>query len=282
MRGSQPTAHPFPTLHPKQPIGGAMSNLSSSFSRSVALYRAEARAYLLNAIRPLSPKQARLVIFAQGRTGTTLLESLLVSTGHFKAGGEMLNCNDHRIRYPFSYTVGRAKDEAPQNFFFHVKIYHLTRDRGQRPVDPAKFLGNLHQNGWKILYLRRDNILQHALSNLVAEARGNYHRYENSEEKLRFSIDPSELRRMLRERREFQVQEVAALEGLPRMSFQYETNLEDATEQQRTVDTILDTLGLERRPAQAKTLKVNRFAPSELIENFREIDEIVRAEGLEW
>jgi LPS sulfotransferase NodH len=259
-----------------------MSNLSSSFSRSAILYRAEARAYLLNAVRSLSSKQVRLVIFAQGRTGTTLLESLLVSTGHFTAGGEMLSCDDHRIRYPFSYTMGRAKDAAPQNFFFHVKIYHLTRDRGQRPVDPAKFLRNLHQKGWKIVYLRRQNILRHALSNLVAEARGNYHRFENSEEKLRFSVDTTELRRLLRERRDFQVQEVAALEGLPRINFEYETNLEDVTEQQRTVDTILDTLGLERRPARAKTLKVNQFTPSELIENFQEIDEIVRAEGLEW
>ena len=65
-------------------------------------------AYLFNAIKTKSPDQVRVVIFAQGRTGSTLLESLLCSTGHFFKNGELLN-NDtgkNEIIFPTQYIRG--------------------------------------------------------------------------------------------------------------------------------------------------------------------------------
>ncbi|MDY7024190.1 MAG: hypothetical protein SWJ54_23045, partial [Cyanobacteriota bacterium] len=51
----------------------------------------ELLSYLCEHIRKSSPNQVRTLIFAQGRTGSNLLENLLVSTGYFRKTGEKLN-----------------------------------------------------------------------------------------------------------------------------------------------------------------------------------------------
>ena len=121
-------------------------------------------AYLFNAIKTKSPDQVRAVIFAQGRTGSTLLESLLCSTGHFFKNGELLN-NDtgkNEIIFPTQYIRGLSKWESDSNFIFHVKIYQLTRDR-KRPVDPTTFMETLCKEGFKVIYLRRNNFCKACL-----------------------------------------------------------------------------------------------------------------------
>ena len=131
---------------------------------NIRFRRHEVLAYLFNIIKPHSSGQVRVVIFAQGRTGSTLLESLLCSTGHFFKYGELLN-NDsgkNEVIFPTQYIRGLSKWESDSNFIFHVKIYHLTRDR-KRPVDPKIFLDTLYNDGFKVIFLRRNNLVRHVL-----------------------------------------------------------------------------------------------------------------------
>jgi hypothetical protein len=241
----------------------------------------EAGLYLADALRRSDPGQVRAVIFAQGRTGSTLLESLLDATGHFVSRGELLSCDEREPRRPLAYMRGSARRAAPRHVVGHVKVYHLTRDR-RRPVDPARFLGALHADGWRIVHLVRGNILRHGLSTLVAEARGEFHRFHDRDEELVIDVDPEALRGLLAERRAFARDEAAALGDLPRVTVRYEDDLADGSRHQQTADRLLDAFGLPRRPVAAGTRKVNRFEPRDLIRNYDAIDAVVREEGLSW
>jgi LPS sulfotransferase NodH len=239
----------------------------------------ELAAYAADLVRPLDPRATRAVIFAQGRTGSTLLEGLLCSTGHFSENGEILNCHTREIWAPLSFTLGEAKRRGPANFLFHVKIYQLTRDR-RRPIDVACFLRGLHHRGWRIIYLHRSDVARHVLSTFVAGARGSYHKLEADDRRLRFAVDPDAFERIYLERRAFRDQELAALAGLPHFDVNYESDLESAEGHQPLVDRLLDWLGLERRPASARTRRINVYPPEELVENYRELVDRLRAREL--
>jgi len=126
-------------------------------------------AYANNRWRSSDPEQIKLLIFGQGRSGSTLLESLLESTGYFVCHGELLRPEAREIADPFRFVQGIGKSCSPQHSVFHLKIYQLTRDR-ENKVDPAELLGSLERVGWKYIYLKRENVVQQQLSNLLAEA----------------------------------------------------------------------------------------------------------------
>lgn len=50
----------------------------------------EVRAYL-HYFKPASSQRTRILIFAQGRTGSSLLEDLICSSGYFQPNREILN-----------------------------------------------------------------------------------------------------------------------------------------------------------------------------------------------
>ena len=249
--------------------------------RALAFRADEAALYAHDTLRGFHPDQRRVLIFAQGRTGSTLLESLMASTGHFRSQGEILSCDEREVRRPLAYLRGAAKRAGACHVVGHVKVYHLGRDR-RRPVDAGQALAHLHDRGWHIVHLRRSDILRHALSTLVAEARGDFHRFDDRDERLSLRVDTRALRRLLDERRAFDRDEAAALGDLPRQRVQYETDLADAAMHQPTIDRLMDGIGLPRRPVRARTRKVNRFDPRELIRNYDAVDRIVQDQGLAW
>lgn len=252
-----------------------------STTRAIAFRSRERAVYAADTLMRLRPDQVRVLIFGQGRTGSTLLESLLGSTGHFATHGEILSCDEREVRRPLALMRGRAKLDRTRPSVSHVKIYHLTRDR-RAPVDPHEFLASLNELGWRIVYLARDDILRHALSTLVAEARGDYHRFHDRDEELRIDVDPDNLRRLIEERRHFRDDEAYALDGLPHESVVYETDLADRDRHQETVDRLMTAFGLPRSAVRADTRKVNRFDPRALIRNYDAVDRIVAEEGLKW
>ncbi len=213
----------------------------------------EAWLYLWNLLRPNAPRQVRVVIFGQGRTGSTLLESLICSTGHFDGNGELLNIDRYgEILFPLQFVQGLAKWKTSNNFIFHVKVYQLNRDR-RRPVEPASFLTALHDRGWRVIYLKRDNVIKHVLSNVVAEHRGAYHKYdEGTEESKKVVVDCERFAERVRERQRFAMEEQAALGSIDHHTVVYERDLQHAAAHQGTIDGVLDYLGLERRTATSR------------------------------
>lgn len=229
----------------------------------------EALNYACNFLKPAPRDQIRVLIFAQGRTGSTLLESLICSTGHFHEHGEILNTRRGEIVYPVQYVRGLCRRESSCNIIFHTKLSHLTRDR-KRPVDPAAFLNALYGDGWHIIHLRRRNKVQHALSNIVARHRGAYHKYSDAEEEYRLHLDCDNLAERVSERLTLSEQEDRALANIDYHEVVYEDHLEKPANHQSTINSIMDFLSLEHREVSTKMRKVNTQSFEELIENYEE------------
>ena len=203
-----------------------------------------------------------------------MLESLLSSTGHFRRNGELLNPAYGEIWSPIRYTRGMSARMPDENFMFHLKIYHLTRDR-RRPVEPGAFLNSLHEDGWNIIYLRRRNTVRHQLSNAVLEHRGGPHKFSDDPERHLIEIDCETFVERVRERVQFENAETEALRGVDFCEVTYEDGLEQVDMHQHTVDRILDHISLERRTARTKHKKVNTQDPVDLVANYDEFVEFL-------
>jgi len=221
--------------------------------------------------------QVRVFIFGQGRTGSTVLENLLASTGHFIEHRELLNARYREVALPLPFILGLSRWRA-RNFVCHVKLYHLLRDR-RKLVEPARFLSALHEHGWKIIYLRRQNKVEHVLSSLIAEQRGAYQKKDDSKEALALRIDCRQLVKFVRQRMDFETLEKAALDGLDYHEVIYERDLKNPAMHQTTVDGILDYLSLPHREARTQYKKIKVFETRQLISNYDDAIECLRREN---
>ncbi len=207
--------------------------------------RREAYAYLLAAL-PQPTHFARTLIFGQGRSGSTLLESLLSSTDHFAPHGEVFGAKGRKIVYPERYLRGQSSRWPDKNFLCHVKIHHLLIR--QRPVEPRPFLQRLSDDGWRIIFLSRTDRVRQALSFLVAEIRGEYHKRDDRPETISVHVSRERLEALVNRGIVQAHDEQKALEGIDYHEVIYERDLEDASKHQQTIDGVLDFLELPRRP----------------------------------
>jgi LPS sulfotransferase NodH len=216
------------------------------------------------------PKQKKVIIFAQGRTGSTLLESLLSSTGCFESNGELLGHGMSKsIRFPLKYVLGKSKQSSSvKHFIFHLKIYHLIKDR-EKAVDPKWFLKELSDKGWFIIYLKRQNKLRHVLSTHTVKHRKGYHKTSLSEKTTSFEVDVNEIVNSIKGRIEYDNLEKEAIKDLNVLELGYETHLQNSNVHQKTVDMILDFLNLKSNVSVSTNLKrINTIPINHLVSNY--------------
>lgn len=239
--------------------------------------RREAYAYLLAAI-PQRANCERTLIFGEGRSGSTLLENLLSSTGHFAPQGEVFGEKGRKILYPERYLRGQSSRWPDKNFLCHVKIHHLLSRR--RPVEPQPFLQGLCDGGWRIIFLQRTDRVRQALSYLVAEVRGAYHKRDDLPETIAVHVTRERLEALLERAAIGAREEQEALADIDYHEVVYERDLEDASKHQQTIDDVLDFLALPRRPASTSLRKVIAQPLSEVVLNYDEFAGWVTDMGL--
>ena len=243
----------------------------------------EARAYLDDLLGPPRAPANKILIFAQGRSGTTLLEELLCSTEHFVGRHEVLNCVTREVLAPAAYVRGLGRRIATPDcgLVVHVKGEHLTDDR-RWPVDPASFLRALYTDGWRIISVVRTNTVQKVLSGFITEHRDGYHKRDAAPERLRFRIEPDVFLQRYERCVLADERDRLALKGVPHIALSYEDDLEDAARRQVTIDRIVDALELPTRPVSTDLKKINQSEPADMIANFTEIDAMVTWLGASW
>jgi LPS sulfotransferase NodH len=114
------------------------------------------------------------VIFGQGRTGSTLLTSLLSSHPEIQCDGEILG---EKVKDPFNQIAKCAAVSRKPVYGFKVKIYQLTDNQSMRP---DTFLQNMAAKSVKILFLSRRNHLRQVISNRLAVANQYHYRIVKS------------------------------------------------------------------------------------------------------
>lgn len=234
----------------------------------------EQLAYFFSRFYSSRQKQHKLFIFGQGRSGSTLLESLLKSTNYFNSYGELLGPCPREVSNPFNYLSGLAK-RSQKHFLFHLKIYHLSRERKNK-IDPADFLHQLHADGWKMIYIKRNNVIEQQLSNYLAEKRENYHKYDDEQEALSLVIDCEEFVEKVTERLRFLETEQRILSNIPHIEVVYERDLLEGGAHQKTINNILTFLALPNISVKTTLKKVNRQQVSDLVENYTEFESYLK------
>lgn len=221
-----------------------------------------------------------VLIYAQGRSGTTLLASLLQSTGLYTDVGEPLHLYTREVWAPVRHLRGLGR-AAQGNIVAHVKGSQLMRAR-RRPVDPGGFLRTMHDDGWTIVYVRRLGLADQVLSECIARARGAYHKTDDHPENAQLYIDPAEFLTRYDRRLSYAEQDRAALEGLDHIRLIYEDDLMDAQRHQATADRVVAAVGLPARPVYTDLRRIGGADPRKRLENYNEIEAALAARGLDW
>lgn len=241
------------------------------------------RSFLRPIVQPRVPP-IRYVIFGQGRSGSTLLTSLLGCHPEVYADGEILNVSHHRRFFSPLWRIRTrshiARDERA--YGFHLKIYQLTLDYGWSVPRAREFLHGLASDGWRVIYLRRDNVLRQAISANVAVRRG-FH-FASGDSKRASGPAPVIVERVMKwipARLRYLEEEATVLEGLDVLEVRYESDLFDPDAHQATADRVFAFLGLDSAPVTAGLARIGRRRLEEQIANYDELAEAVRAAGYE-
>jgi LPS sulfotransferase NodH len=221
---------------------------------------------------PQTPPARRFVLFGRGRSGSTLLLSLLSSHPQVRCAGEELR---YRTLAPAAHirrvlAKGRAEVSGCKLLSYQMRSVHgMAPDTG--------FLRDLAADGVDILYLKRENLLSHGLSNLYARARRAYHSTDaRAGQGRKIHLDPAELIAWMEGSEALNAYEDAVLKGVDALPLTYERDLMTPEAQAATHARLLARFGLAHAPARTDLRKVTPRALPDLVDNSAEVLKALR------
>ncbi len=220
----------------------------------------------LTSWRP-GPEAPGVLIFAQGRSGSTLLVELLNSLPEVRCEGEILQ---QRVAFPAAWAEARRSRHRGRIYGFKVKPLQLVHH--QRVPDMGRWLARMQRRGWRLVHLERRNLLRQVLSNVAAERYG-YERRVGASAPVRepLHVDPAMLTYWMGVRARSREQEHAALAGRPHETVCYEDDLGDPVSQKATLDRLAAALDIESG-AVAPTLRpANPGRLADTVANYVEV-----------
>jgi len=111
----------------------------------------------------------RFIIYGMGRSGSTLLTSLINSHSLVFCDSEVISHNAvHRLIFSKLYLHAISKKIKSNNEVYGCGImtYQLQH---QKVKNQKAFLEKLVKNGWKIIHIRRNDIIKVAVSIIIAQ-----------------------------------------------------------------------------------------------------------------
>jgi LPS sulfotransferase NodH len=216
------------------------------------------------------------LIYAQGRTGSTLLGNLLGSHPQVEYADEVLN---GRVLRPHLHLQGLRKAYAPATYGVHVKPYHLTRSQGIE--DRAGFLRRCADRGWLVVHLRRENVLRHVLSNVTRSATGAWHFHtDDGRASAQVVVDVESVLSYMRSRALLAQQEERDVEGLDVVRVSYERDLLPGEAGWDAVAAeVFGRLGLPAAHVTTSLRRINQGSLADIVANHHELAAAVSAAG---
>ncbi|MEM7793938.1 MAG: hypothetical protein AAF579_05710 [Cyanobacteria bacterium P01_C01_bin.118] len=216
---------------------------------------------------PMSP--IRFVLFGRGRSGTTALVGLLDSVKEIRCDGEVLS---NPVLLPKFYLQSCSARSHATAYGCKILSYHI------RDVQPLlqrrRFLYQLDQAGFKVIYLRRSNIFLHALSNIRARVSGYYLKKTDGPAKPKIiTVKPESVLDWMQRSERLAGYEAELLQGLDILALTYEDDIQDSERHQPTVDKVCDFLGLASSTVTSAYRKQSPGQWRDAIANHRELTE---------
>lgn len=220
----------------------------------------------------LQPEK-RFVIFGQGRTGSTLLVDLLRSHPDIQCDGEILH--DWKW-FPEHHVLKRMERSQKQAYGFKLLSYQL--DSVLCFSQPQQFIFWLLDQGFRLIYLQRNNLLKHALSQINARVNQFAVRGEdmNTHRSKKIHIQPDELFWWLKKLQNRQLYEEKVLEDIDCLNLVYENDLINAENWQKSLSQIFEYLSLSPIMTNTNLIKVTPEKVTDLVDNYNELVEMLQ------
>ncbi|ESA37064.1 nodulation protein h [Leptolyngbya sp. Heron Island J] len=238
----------------------------------MVLFKHQLQVYL-NFVRAQSNHAPqKFIIFGRGRSGSTTLVSLLNCLPEIDCDGEILA---QPVLWPQLYLKARAAQAHNSVYGCKLLSYQL-RDTHQIRQG-SDFLYELSQAGVSILYLRRENLLEHAISNIRARSFGfhqsKFHQsnFRTGVQQEKIYVEPKAVVDWMEKSQRLWEYELSLLRDIPYMALTYEKNLASETQHQPTIDAICRFLGIQSTPAVSKYQKVSPQTLQASVENYGEL-----------
>lgn len=211
----------------------------------------------------------KYVIFGRGRSGSTLLSSLLNQSTEIYCADEILH---HYFKYPFVKLHYHSTISPKPIFGFKLLTYQLTDVHKINDL-PSFFDKLILHKKYQLIYLERKNILEQAISNINAFQSGKFHYSVGEKAKSSITLDVDKVMMwldILSGRRDL---EQRLISKYPFLHLTYEDSLADSNVHQQTADQVLDFLGASKFEIKPSTLKkiLEKKPLQELVDNYDDL-----------
>lgn len=222
----------------------------------------------------------RYVIVTQSRCGTGLLATLMGQHPDILPDGEVFNKNLHRkVRSPGLFLKARSKRAIPLNkkiYGFKLKYHHLVMHQELSDQQAERFILDLYHQGWKFIYLRRNNLLRRTLSGVIARTRRLRH-VRGGQALSKIHVDGKELMRELQASERSLAIDEKNMAQVDHLLIEYENDLLDAERHIDLCDRVFGFLGAPAVTVKPSYLeKTSADDLSLTIENYAEIEALLR------
>lgn len=208
----------------------------------------------------------RFVIFGRGRSGTTTLVSLLNAHPSIVCEGEILS---RPVFWPLEHVLAHCANASASVYGCKILSYQLSQVQPLR--QRTAFVHQLCDHGFRVIYLRRRDLLRHALSNLRAREFGFHARTSETVPSAPIVVDPQALMQWLHGSASLAAFEAESLQTVPHLSLIYEDHLADDSHHQMTANTVCDFLGLAPAVVASSYRKLSPVALREAIGNYDQV-----------
>lgn len=201
--------------------------------------------------QPARPAARGCLIFAQGRTGTWLLHSLLNQHPELIFDKEVL---EQPVLMPFRYMLARSRRAGELVYGCHVQPHHLIH---RQEVDPDRFIARVAGLGWRILHVTRHDIVRQSISAIVAVQRGRWvDCREGPTPQAPITIDIDAVLARIARREAHLAIEARIMTRHHHLHLVYEDDLCAAATHQATASKIFAYLGVPDHAVQATTARI--------------------------
>ncbi|MEQ8972137.1 MAG: Stf0 family sulfotransferase [Coleofasciculus sp. C1-SOL-03] len=232
--------------------------------------------YALNPI--IKSASNKFLVLAQPRTGSTLLFDLLNSHPKISCEGNARNAEilRKRLAFPLLFINGRTKIHCDKVYGFKLITNHL---QIQNIKNEERFIENLYDQGFQIIFLKRTNILKQSLSIMSANSTGVWHiekwQDQTTLTKKKIQVNCKLLMQYMEALQRQEKQYETILKNLPHLGVTYEKDLLGADKHQQTLNRIFEYLGILSRNVETSLLKIGSESLSDSIQNYEELVETI-------
>lgn len=222
-----------------------------------------------NGIQQKALSDTRFVLFGSGRSGSSALVNLLNQLPAVSCEGEILFS---RVRYPYQHIKAKCAQAETPGYGFKLLTYQLSDV--QKIASPQEFLERLHADHFRFIYLKRKNLLMHALSNIRARKLG-FHKDKGEAgfENQKINVAPKTLSVWLESITANHVHEGQWLSRIPHLALVYETDLQYRGQHSITVAKVCDFLQIDADVSQIECglRKISPLTLEASVENCEEV-----------